>query len=205
MTTSTRLDWGALTLCEPTLKEVERYADVLVRAYNDPRNAPLLGHVEEIDRAEVIEHYADLADEGRAFMLFNGDDLVGDGDLRGITDGAAELAFLIVDPRAQGKGLGTKLALMLTTFGFRVLDLDVIFGSVVPSNTASKRVFEKLGFWVDDSPRARSFAEVPDDLVFALDRAAFDRLHRDTVAGILITEETKRVNRTVDSVRWLIL
>lgn len=182
----TQLHWGTLTLREPDPADVERYADVLAHAYNDPKNAPLLGHADEIDHADVIEHYAALADEGHAFMLFNGDRLVGDGDLRGITDGAAEVALLIADPSAQGKGLGTKLVLLLTTFGFRVLDLDTIFASVAPQNTASKRVFEKLGFWLDASPRARSFAETPDDLVFALDRAAFDCLHSTIVAGIVI-------------------
>ena len=172
---------------EPSPADVERHADALVRAYNDPSNAPLLGHADEIDRDEVIEHYAELAeDEARAFMLFEGDELVGDGDLRGISDGGAELAFLIADPKQQGKGLGTKLALLLTTFGFRVLDLDTIFASVVPMNVASRRVFEKLGFRRDDSPRARSFAEVPDDIVFAMDRAAFDRVHGETAAGIVI-------------------
>ena len=186
-TTTTRLEWGTLVLREPSAADVERHADTLVRAYNDPNNAPLLGHADEIDRDEVIEHYAELAeDEARAFMLFDGDELVGDGDLRGICDGGAELAFLIADPKQQGKGLGTKLALLLTTFGFRVLDLDTIFASVVPANVASRRVFEKLGFWRDDSPRARSFAEVPDDIVFAIDRVAFDRVHAETSAGIVI-------------------
>lgn len=172
---------------EPSPTDVERHADTLVRAYNDPKNAPLLGHEDDVDRDEVIEHYAELVeDEAHAFMLFEGEALVGDGDLRGISDGAAELAFLIADPKQQGKGIGTKLALLLTTFGFRVLDLDTIFASVVPANVASRRVFEKLGFWRDDSPRARSFADVPDDIVFALDRAAFERLHGEAVAGIAI-------------------
>lgn len=182
-----RLQWGTLTLREPAPADVDRYADVLVRAYNDPKNAPLLGHEDEIDRDEVIEHYAELAeDEAHAFMLFEGDRLVGDGDLRGISDGAAELAFLIASPSEQGKGIGTKLALLLTTFGFRVLELDTIFASVVPENVASRRVFEKLGYWLDDSARARGFADVPGDLVFALDRAAFERLHGATVAAVTI-------------------
>lgn len=177
---------------EPAAADLERHADTLVRAYNDPSNVPLLGHVDEVDRDEVIAHYADLLEDGgRAFLLFSGDTLVGDGDLRGICDGAAEIAFLIAEPREQGKGLGTKLALLLTTFGFRVLGLDAIFGSVVPHNTGSKRVFEKLGFWIDASPRARSFAEVSNDLVFAIDRATFDRLHSKTVAEFEFADETE--------------
>lgn len=173
---------------EPEPEDVERYADVLVRAYNDPRNASLLGHVDEMDRDDVIEHYVDLADDGRPFMLFDSGELVGDGDLRGIDRkvGAAELAFLIASPAAQGKGLGTRFALLITTFGFRVLDLTTIFASVAPQNVASLRVFEKLGFWLDDSAPARGFAEEPSDRVFAIDRATFDRLHSDTIAAIAI-------------------
>ena len=173
---------------EPSPEDVERYADVLACAYNDPKNAALLGHVDEMTRDDVIEHYAALADDGRPFLLFDGGALAGDGDLRGINPkvGAAELSFLIGSPAAQGKGLGTRFALLLTTFGFRVLGLSTIFASVVPQNVASLRVFEKLGFWLDDSVLGRSFAEEPSDRVLAIDRAAFDRLHSDTIAAIMI-------------------
>lgn len=173
---------------EPDPEDIERYADALARAYNDPKNATLLGHVDEMDRDDVIEHYADLADDGRSFLLFDDGELAGDGDLRGIDRGvgAAELAFLIASPAAQGKGLGTKLALLLATFGFRVLDLTTIFASVAPQNAASIRVFEKLGFRLDDSALARRFADEPSDRVFAIERAAFERLHGDAIAAIAI-------------------
>ena len=120
-------------------------------------------------------------------MLFDDGELAGDGDLRGIdrSAGAAELAFLIVSP-AQGKGLGTRFALLLATFGFRVLDLTTIFASVAPQNVASLRVFEKLGFWSDASALARSFADAPSDHVFAIERTAFDLLHSATIAAITI-------------------
>lgn len=186
MTIRAQLDWGTLTMREPTPEDVERYADALVLAYNDPKNASLLGHDDEIDREDVIDHYVDLAESGRPFMLFDGGALVGDGDLRGIDSGTAEFAFLIASPAAQGKGLGTRFALLLATFGFRVLDLSTIFASVAPQNVASLRVFEKLGFWLDDSALARSFAEVPSDRVVALDRAAFERLHSETIVAITI-------------------
>jgi hypothetical protein len=66
----------------------------------------LLGHVDELTQSDVIESYADLADDGaRQFLLFVDGALAGDADLRGLDDGAAEFAFLIGQPRAQGRAL----------------------------------------------------------------------------------------------------
>ena len=49
---------GALRI-EPSTDEVARHAPALAVAYNDPRNAPLLGHTAALLRArEVLEHYA---------------------------------------------------------------------------------------------------------------------------------------------------
>jgi RimJ/RimL family protein N-acetyltransferase len=81
---------------------------------------------------------------------------------------------MIGAPSAQGRGLGTRYALMVAVFGFRGLGLARIYASVVPANTASRRVFEKLGYVLDTSEAARGFADEPDDLVFAIDRAAFE-------------------------------
>lgn len=183
MTRRISLAWGDLAMHEPSRDEIDRHAEELSRAYNDPKNAALLGHVAEIDPDGVVEHYVDLVGEGgHPVMLFLDGTLAGDGDLRGVTNGAAELAFLIAAPNAQGKGLGTRFALMLAYAGFRVLDLERVYASVAPQNVASIRVFEKLGFWIVDDPEARSFADEPEDVVFLIDRAAFDRLHGETVA-----------------------
>ena len=46
---------------------------------------------------------------------------------------------------------------MLHAFGYDVLGLERIYISVIPANAASRRLFEKLGYQRDDSPRgARS-------------------------------------------------
>jgi RimJ/RimL family protein N-acetyltransferase len=65
---------------------------------------------------------------------------------------------------------------MLAKFGFAIVGLERIYASVVPANVASRRVFEKLGFWLDDSPAARAFADEPGDLVMAIDRPTFERV-----------------------------
>ena len=181
-----RIDWttdaGQLAAIEATLDDVRTHADALARGYNEPRNASLMGHDEPLSPAEVVDHYADMIDDGaRAFLLFRNGVLDGDGDLRGCHDGAAEFAFMIGAPDAQGKGLGTRYAIMIHAFGFREAGLHHIYASIVPHNTASRRVFEKLGYWLDDSAIARTFADEPGDLVMAIDLATFQRVNADVL------------------------
>lgn len=193
--TAVRIAWTvgdrALLAVEPTAAELARHAPALVVAYNDPRNAPLLGHSEPLDVDDVLDHYADMADDGaRAFLLFVDGELAGDGDLRALAGGAAEFAFLIAAPAAQGQGLGTRFALMLHAFGFAPPPLgagrDTIYASVVPANAASLRVFAKLGYVEDHGPAARAFADEPGDVVLAIDRATFLARHGHALAAITL-------------------
>lgn len=161
------------------------YAATLAAGYNDPRNAPLMGHTQVIEPFEVIQLYADAARDGaRSFLLFEAGGLVGDADLRNLRDGAAEFAFMIASPAGQGKGLGTRFATMVHAVGFHMIQLAQIYASVVPENTASRRVFEKLGYTVDDSPEAREFADEPGDVVLSIDRARFDRTNASAIAEL---------------------
>ncbi len=172
------INWDELDAIEATLDEVEQHAAALSAGYNDPRNAELMGHTAEISPAEVVDSYADgIAAGMRAFLLFQHGELVGDGDLRGIRGATAEFAFMIAAPSTQGKGLGTRFALMIHAIGFRELALDTIYASVVPHNVASRRVFEKLGYVIDDSAAAREYADEPGDVTLALTRATFDRVN----------------------------
>jgi RimJ/RimL family protein N-acetyltransferase len=180
--TRARVAWrqGGRTLeaREPTAAEIAAHAPALAAAYSDPRNAPLLGHTEPLDADDVIDHYRELADEGaRQFHLLVDGELVGDADLRGVEGGAAEFAFLIAAPAAQGQGLGTRFALMIHAFAFAApplgAGLHTIYASVLPANAASLRVFQKLGYAEDDSPAARAYADEPGDVVLAIGRAAF--------------------------------
>lgn len=186
-----RIDWttdaGRLAAIEPSPREIATHASALAAGYNDPVNAPLMGHAEPLTEGEVVEHYQEMVDEGaRAFLLFCDDQLVGDADLRGIDDGAAEFAFMIAAPNLQGKGLGTRFALMIHAFGFGALGLQRIYASVVPHNTASRRVFEKLGYGEDPTAAARAFADEPDDVVLSIDRATFERVNGETSRPIRV-------------------
>lgn len=183
-----RIEWGPLVALEATSDEIATHAAALAAGYNDPDNAPLMGHTSEISPAEVVDSYKESIAAGmRAFLLFaGGGALVGDADLRNLRDGAAEFAFMIGSRTMQGKGLGTKFATMIHAFGFRELDLHHIYVSVVPHNGASMRVFEKLGYVVDDSPVARAYAEEPDDVVLSLDKPTFMRSHAARLRQIQI-------------------
>lgn len=228
---------GRLVAIEPRPDEIAHHAGALAAAYNDPRNAPLLGHTEDVDEDDVIAHYADVARAGgHNFLVFlerseagggapdgsasaaedsapRGIDqseagvgapdssagraggkaplgvdgaLVADADLRKVGGGAAEFAFMVASPAAQGKGLGTRVALMIHAFGFARLGLERIYASILPDNAASRRVFEKLGHHVDASPAARAYADEPGDLTMRVDRAAFERSHAQAMAEIEI-------------------
>lgn len=166
------ITWGALRAIEPTRDELERYAPVLAEGYNHPANAPLMGHTQIITPPEVVESYLSSIEDGmRAFLFFDGDAFAGDGDLRNFRDTTAEFAFMIAAPNAQGKGLGTRFATMVHAFGFQTLER--IYASVVPANTASLRVFHKLGYIVDESPEGRAYAEEPGDITLSLARKNF--------------------------------
>ncbi|HEX3474332.1 MAG TPA: GNAT family N-acetyltransferase [Kofleriaceae bacterium] len=188
---------GRLVANEPRPDEVAHHAGALAAAYNDPRNAPLLGHTEDVDEDDVIAHYTDVAAAGgHNFLVFvepsetggEGPDgaLVADADLRKVGGGAAEFAFMVASPVAQGKGLGTRVALMIHAFGFGRLGLERIYASILPGNAASRRVFEKLGYQVDASPGARAYADEPGDITMVIDRAAFERSHAQALAEIEI-------------------
>ena len=194
--------WNDLRAIEPTRAELVQASAALAAGYNDPVNAPLMGHTSLITPPEVVESYEEAIENGmRAFLFFVGDEFAGDGDLRNPrgTPGessalrlgrcmTAEFAFMIAMPAVQGKGLGTRFATMLHAFGFRTLSLARIYASVVPQNTASRRVFEKLGYLVDDSAEGRAYAEEPGDITLSLAREVFIDRHRALVDEIQIGE-----------------
>jgi RimJ/RimL family protein N-acetyltransferase len=194
-----QIEWvtpaGRLVAIEPEPDEIAGHLATLTAAYNDPHNAPLLGHESLLDEQEVLDHYESLLDEGaRSFLLFHDGELAGDGDLRHLRDGACEFAFLIAAVGAQGKGLGTRFATMVHSFGFGPLQLLRIYASIVPANVASRRVFEKLGYAVDDSATARSFADAPGDIVMSIDRATFERQHAARLGEIQIAPRLPRLD-----------
>jgi RimJ/RimL family protein N-acetyltransferase len=196
MTIPQQLAWsmplGELLVIDAVPGDIAVHAAALAAAYNDPRNMSLLGHTAELTPDDVIDHYrAIAAQRGLGFLLFRDGQLAGDADLRGLTvtarrhggggESVAEFAFLIATPAAQGKGLGTAFATMIHTIGFRDAGLDRIYAAILPTNVASRRVFEKLGYTVDSSEAARGFGD-EGDVVMSIDRATFVREHAQAMA-----------------------
>jgi RimJ/RimL family protein N-acetyltransferase len=178
---------GTLLAIEPDDAELATHAAVLTCAYNDPHNARLLGHTELLSRDDVVSHYGDVARAGgHNFLVLRDGVLVADADLRHVANGAAEFAFMVAEVAAQGQGLGTKIALMIHAYAFAILGLRRVYASVIPSNAASRRVFEKLGYVLDTSALARTWADEPDDMVLRIDRAVFQRTHAAQLAEIQI-------------------
>lgn len=176
-----------LVAIEPRPDEIVRHAAELTAAYNDPHNAPLLGHTESVVESDVVTHYAEIGHAGgHNFLVFRDGGLVADADLRKLKGSAAEFAFLVTSPAAQGQGLGTRVAMMVHVFGFHTLRLARIYASIIPSNVASRRVFDKLSYRLDPSPAARAYADEPGDITMVIDRAAFERSHTRAMAEIRV-------------------
>ena len=166
-----------LTAFEPTDDELRRAAPDLAASYNDGHNRVMMGHDGEPHTdADVLAYYDELRGEGgRPFLLYMDGVLMGDADFRNIEDSTGEFAIMIGGRASQGRGLGTRFALMLHLFGYDVLGLERIYITVIPANAASRRLFEKLGYQVDDSPQARELVDEETDVAMSLARSAFDR------------------------------
>jgi RimJ/RimL family protein N-acetyltransferase len=180
-----RVEWDvagdALAAIEPTWDEVAAAAEALAAACNDAHNRTMLALSGDMSADDVVAHYASLAPPGgRPFLLLRNGALVGDADLRHIDHGRgqAELAILIGARADQGKGLGTRYAIMLHAFAFRTLGLERVYVTIVPANAASLRLFEKVGHRRDDSPAARAYTDDPTDVALSLARTDFERAHR---------------------------
>lgn len=174
-----------LRVIEPTAEEIAASAPALVADYNDPHNRSMMAHVEDMTSAEVIAVYADLrAHAGRPFLLYRNDVLMGDADLRRMHAGCAEFAVMVGSRAAQGRGLGTRFAIMIHALAFRRLMLERIYVSIIPRNSASRRLFAKLGYVPDDSPAARGYTDEASDISMSIGRAQFEHAHAAVLDAI---------------------
>ncbi|HEY4395318.1 MAG TPA: GNAT family N-acetyltransferase [Polyangia bacterium] len=181
-----------LTAIEPTTEELDRAAPELAAFYNDSHNRAMMAHESDAyTAADVIAYYQQLrAEEGRPFLLFLDGALLGDADFRNLEGRAGEFAIMIGGRAAQGRGLGTRFGLMLHAFGYDVLGLERIYISVIPANTASRRLFEKLGYQIDDSPEAREYIDEESDLTMSLASTTFAGARAAERAAIRLFERS---------------
>jgi len=176
---------GHLRAFEPTREEVARFAPTLAGFYNDGYNRAMMANTVAMTTDDVVEHFEGLRrNGGRPFVLERDGDLLGDADLRHITAQTAEFAILVGQRPEQGKGIGTRFAILLHALAFRGLSLERILVSILPANVPSQRLFAKIGYTSDDSPAARKFADDPSDLTLSLSRATFEAAHAPALAEI---------------------
>jgi len=191
-----RIEWrfGDTTLVArvPTGVELEEAAPLLADAYADPRNAAMMGHDAAFDAHDVIEHYGQLAEAGGvAFLLYEGERLVGDADLRAIDRdaGHAEIAIMLRPIEGtQSRGLGTRFAVMVHAYAFRALGLATVYAAVLADNQPSQRLFVRIGHHPDDSPRARAHVDDESEKTYSIDRETFERLHAAALEAIVIDD-----------------
>lgn len=184
MATLWQIDWedrgDSLRAFEPADDEIAAAAPVLARAYGEPHNSRMMGQAEgAFEPKDVIAHMQGVrAAGGHPFVLERNGVLAGDADFRNLSEGRGEIAILIADTAAQGRGLGTRFGWMLHAFAFQVLRLERVYAAVIPENRGSRRLFEKLGYVRDDSHVARRYADEPSDLTLSLGRGEFEAAWR---------------------------
>jgi RimJ/RimL family protein N-acetyltransferase len=185
---------AVLRALQPSAHEVQAIAGQLAAFYNEPHTRRMLTNTVDLDAGDVMAHYQSLVAAGAApFLLSCDGTLVGDGDLRHIVDGDAEVAIMIGDRTRQGQGLGTRFGILLHAFAFQALGLLRTFAAIIPENAPSLRLFARLGYRIDDSDAARACADDATDVTLVLDRHTFLHTHSQQLAEIAIRERTPTV------------
>lgn len=183
---------GKLLVFEPAEAEVLVAAPMLAIFNNDRHNSAMLTNTQEMTATEIVESYEFLrANNGRPFLLEQEGVLMGDADFRNISGSTAEFAILIGSRTQQSRGLGTRFAAMMHVAAFRVLGLERIYASIVPTNVASLRMVEKLGYQLDQSSFASSFTEEKDDIVMSIDWPQFELSSAELMSEVTITARTR--------------
>lgn len=185
-----RMTWNGRTLSarEPTPTEMQEAAPILAQWYSETYNRQMMdGQVMTSEEAlETLEAAQVRGD--RPFLLYVDGVLAGDADFRHLAQLTGEFAIMIGQREAQGHGLGTAFARMLHRFAFRVLQLQIVYLTVLEANFAGRRCYEKLGYAQDYGETARVFIESERDIPMSLSRATFESLDASTASLLEILE-----------------
>jgi RimJ/RimL family protein N-acetyltransferase len=181
---------GRLRIFEPTVTEVLAAAPLLATFYNDSHNSAMMTNSRELTVADVVETFASLRAAGEhPFLLERDGELMGDADFRKCAGAEAEFAIMIGQRAQQSRGLGTRCAAMMHVAALRVFKFERVYATIIPTNVASRRMLEKLGYHVDKSQRAASFADAKDDIAMSLDLVQFERTYADLLTEAVITAQ----------------
>ncbi len=184
---------------EPTVAELEAAAPRLSCHYNDPYNRSMLTNTTTMSSLDVVEYYRESRQRGdRLFLLELDGVLMGDADFRHFDAQSAEYAILIGARNQQGRGLGGKFTLMLHALAFRPWSLARVYVNIIPANQPSLRMFQRLGYQSDTSPRARSLAEEADDATLSIDAISFLQRHAAVIEAVTVSERRVPVSDMCD-------
>ncbi len=73
---------------------------------------------------------------------------------------------------------------MAHAFAFHVVGLPRLCVSILPGNQASQRMFEKLGYRIDNTSAARACADEDSDVTLSIAKERFEGLHDAAAAAL---------------------
>ena len=117
--------------------------------------------------------------------LKDGDDdevkaMVGDTNLFLQEDGVAEAEIMIAEVEARGGGLGWEAMLLMLRYGVEELKVKQFQAKIKFSNTASEKMFKKIGF--KESSRSEVFCETT--LICDVDKAFCEWLKQNVTWNV---------------------
>jgi RimJ/RimL family protein N-acetyltransferase len=161
----------------------------LARAWNDSYNHAMTEGSGHYSPERVVLNFKKLREHGgRPFVLYRDGKFAGDADFRNIDlhRGSAEFVIMIASRAWQGKGFGTRFAVLLHVLGFGALGLRRTHVAILRDNTPSLRLFAKLGYRIDTSEEARAYTDAPSDLTMTLRKQDFEREWGEFVPKVAI-------------------
>ena len=109
------------------------------------------------DPAQVDGYFARRAarTDRRDYYLLLGDQVIGSLGFKRISENRSrgELEICLVNDRVKNRGYGTRGIRLALERGFRELGLEEIIAEVLPKNSRSRHVLQKLGFRPDEEGR----------------------------------------------------
>lgn len=183
-------DLGELRAVKCDLKLLQLHSNWLAQCYNEPYNQEMMGNSQCFTSENVIEYYQESWQKGNLmFLLFVGDEIVGDADYRNCSKGCAEFVIMIGSRNWQGKSLGTNFGIMLHHFAFDFFQFKKIYSTILPQNKVSIKLFNKLGYSIDNTPAAKKFADSDVDLCFSISDNQFNNRYSNLLNTISFSNE----------------
>lgn len=125
----------------------------LFRLLTDPRVTaffPVVPLQQPSDTVKIVDRFARLWEEqsGIRWGLFitGTRELIGMAGFNSFTRGHKGAVVYLLLPEYQGRGLAGEALHEVLRFGFSELELKRVEAEVIPGNTASERVLDRLGF-----------------------------------------------------------